>query len=231
MRIHTLEHVPFEGPAAIGEWAQANGHSLSRTPVYADGPLPGPEDFDFLAVLGGPMSVHDESEHPWLMAEKALLRRAVESGKPMLGVCLGAQLFAEALGGEVTRNPEPEIGWLTVEATGTGAGCPLFQGMPDSFTAFHWHGDTFSIPPGAVHLARSQACANQAFSFENRILGVQFHLETTPDSMKLLIDNCADEIVDAPFVQDAERMRSRVDYCDTIRPTLDILLNNLTKEY
>ncbi|OIQ51347.1 GMP synthase [glutamine-hydrolyzing] [Pseudodesulfovibrio hydrargyri] len=230
MRIHTLEHVPFEGPAALEQWARANGHTLARTPVYAGGPLPGPEDFDFLAVLGGPMSVHDETEHPWLVAEKALLRGVIETGKPMLGVCLGAQLFAEALGGEVTRNPEPEIGWLAVEATAGGAVSPLFKGLPDSFTAFHWHGDTFSIPPGAVHLARSRACANQAFAFGNRILGVQFHLETTPRSMELLLTNCADEIVDAPFVQDARQMRSQADRCDTMRPTLDTLLNNLIKE-
>lgn len=230
MRIHTLEHVPFEGPAAIEQWALANGHSLARTPVYAGGPLPEPEDFDLLAVLGGPMSVHDEAEHPWLVAEKALLRRAVESGKRMLGVCLGAQLFAEVLGGEVGRNPEPEIGWLEVETSEEGAVSPLFKGMPDAFTAFHWHGDTFSIPPGGVRLARSRACANQAFAFEDRILGVQFHLETTPASMESLLTNCADEIVDAPFVQNAQRMRSLVDQCETIRPTLNILLNNLTKE-
>ncbi|MEZ7195310.1 type 1 glutamine amidotransferase [Pseudodesulfovibrio karagichevae] len=231
MRIHTLEHVPFEGPAALEEWALANGHTLARTPVYAGGPLPAPEDFDFLAVLGGPMSVHDEAEHPWLTAEKALLRRVVETGKPMLGVCLGAQLLAEILGGAVTRNPEPEIGWLEVEATAEGADSPLFKGMPGAFTAFHWHGETFSIPPGGVRLAKSRACANQAFAFGERILGVQFHLETTPRSMELLLENCADEIVDAPFVQDAERMRAQTGQCETMRPTLNTLLNNLTKEY
>jgi GMP synthase-like glutamine amidotransferase len=230
MRMHTLEHVPFEGPAALEEWALAHGHTLTRTPVYAGGPLPEPEDFDFLAVLGGPMSVHDEARHPWLVAEKALLRRALDADRRILGICLGAQLLSEVLGGTVTRNPEPEIGWMEVAASETGTASPLFAGMPGSFTAFHWHGETFSIPPGGVHLARSLACANQAFAFGSRVLGVQFHLETTRRSMELLLENCADEIVDAPFVQDAERMRSGAALCETMRPALNTLLNNLTKE-
>lgn len=230
MRIHTFEHVPFEGPAALADWASDNGHSLARTSVYAGGPLPEPEDFDVLAVQGGPMSVHDEAEHPWLATEKAFLRRAVDAGKRILGVCLGAQLLAEVLGGTVTRNPEPEIGWFPVEATDAGRDSSLFAGLPGRFTAFHWHGETFSIPPGGVRLAHSRACANQAFAHGRNVLGLQFHLETTPRSMERLIENCADEIVDAPFVQDAERMRAQADQCGAIRPTLDMLLNNFIKE-
>ena len=230
MRMHTLEHVPFEGPAALEDWAKTHGHSLARTAVYENGPLPALEDFDFLAVLGGPMSIHDEAEHPWLVAEKAMLRRAVKAEKKLLGICLGAQLLAEVLGGTVTRNPESEIGWMEVEATEAGLASPLFAGLPALFTAFHWHGETFSIPPGGVHLARSRACANQAFAYGPNILGVQFHLETTPRSMNLLIEHCADEIVDAPHVQDAARMRNQTGECDRMRPTLDTLLNNLIKE-
>jgi len=230
MRIHTLEHVPFEGPAALEEWAAAHGHALARTAVFANRPLPGLDDFDVLAVLGGPMSVHDEAAHPWLVAEKAFLRRAVDAGKRMLGVCLGAQLLSEVLDGAVTRNTGPEIGWLPVEATEEGRNSPLFAGLPAAFTAFHWHGDTFSIPPGGIRLARSRGCANQAFSHGRNILGVQFHLETTPRSMELLIEHCADEIVDAPHVQDAAQMRAMADECGRMRPTLDTLLDNLTKE-
>jgi len=230
MRIHTLEHVPFEGPAGLADWARDNGHAVARTRVFDNTPLPGLDEFDVLAVLGGPMSVHDEAVHSWLLPEKAFLAQAVDAGKRILGICLGAQLLSEVLGGVVTRNPEPEIGWMPVAATGGGWDSPLFAGLPETFTAFHWHGDTFSIPPGGTRLARSRACDNQAFAHGTNILGVQFHLETTPHSLELLIENCADEIVDAPHVQDAERMRSLAGECERMRPTLDALLNNLIKE-
>jgi GMP synthase-like glutamine amidotransferase len=230
MRIHTIEHVPFEGPAALEIWALERGHSLARTPMYREEPPPSLDAIDLLAVMGGPMSVHDERDHPWLIKEKAFLREAVQRGKRILGVCLGAQLLSEVLGGAVDRNPEPEIGWLPVELTAEGSASPLFAGLPATFGAFHWHGETFSIPPGGARLAKSQGCANQAFAYGEGILGLQFHLETTPRSMELLIENCSDEIVDAPFVQNAERMRALVEEHRRIRPLMNLLLDNLTKE-
>jgi GMP synthase-like glutamine amidotransferase len=214
MRIHCLQHVPFEGPAGIADWAEARGHELSVTRLYTGAAPPSPDAFDWLVVMGGPMGVHDEAEHPWLGAEKALLREAIASGKTIIGVCLGAQLLAEALGARVYRNAEKEIGWLPIELTGEGRASSLFGFLPGHIEVFHWHGDTFDAPPGAVHLARSQGCANQAFLWGERVLGLQFHVETTPESLRALVEHGADDIVPGPYVQSAERMlaASREDF-------------------
>lgn len=228
MRMHTIEHVPFEGPGAIADFAAQGGHELSRTRLYLGEPLPDIGATDLLVVMGGPMSVHDEDAIAWLGEEKRFLRRAVDAGKRVLGVCLGAQLLAEVLGGEVTRNAQREIGWFPVRLTAGGAASPIFAGFAEEFPAFHWHGETFSIPPGATALAASDACAHQAFEAFGRIVGLQFHLETTPESMELLIGNCADELTPAAaFVQSAETMRARRDLAPVVQKMLFRLLDNL----
>lgn len=211
MRIQCLLHVPFEGPAAIGDWAAARGHSLASTPLYAGAALPSQADFDWLVVMGGPMGVHDEGAYPWLAEEKAFLRESIEAGKTIVGVCLGAQLLADVLGGRVYRGPEKEIGWFPIELTAEGEATEPFASLPQTFEVFHWHGDTFELPPGAVRLASSAICANQAFLYDGRVLGLQFHLESTPASVRDIIVNCADELVDASYVQGAERMQSAGD--------------------
>jgi GMP synthase-like glutamine amidotransferase len=123
-----------------------------------------------------------------------------------VGVCLGAQLIAEALGARVHASAHKEIGWLPIEVTDQGRASGLFAFLPSRFDVFHWHGDTFDLPEGAVHLARSEGCEHQAFLHGGRVLGLQFHLESTPASVADIIANCADEIVPADYVQDAGRM-------------------------
>jgi GMP synthase-like glutamine amidotransferase len=206
MRIQCLTHVPFEGPAAIADWAQSRGHAIDVIPSYAGVAPSGPESYDWLVVMGGPMGVADEDAFPWLAPEKRVIRDAVDAGKTVVGVCLGAQLIAEVLGGQVYRNAHREIGWMPVELTPEGLESPLLDFLPPSLQVFHWHGDTFGLPPGAVHLARSGACAHQAFFYEGRVLGLQFHLESTPTSVRELVTHCADELRPGPFVQSAERM-------------------------
>ena len=164
-------------------------------------------EVDMLIVMGGPMSVNDEEIHPWLAAEKAYVREFLQSGKPMLGVCLGAQLMAAALGARVFPNPEKEIGWFPVFGTGEAKG---FR-FPERLPVFHWHGETFELPPGAVRLASSEGCRNQAFQVGDRAVGLQFHLETTPDTARALVDHCRGEMTPGPYVQAAEEILSAPD--------------------
>ena len=225
MRIHCLQHVPFEGPAGIEQWAAGAGHSLAITSLFDGGDPPEQRDFDWLLVMGGPMGVHDEADCPWLAAEKKFLRETISAGKTIIGICLGAQLIADVLGARVFRNDEREIGWFPVELTDQGRASEIFRLFPDRLDVFHWHGDTFDLPDGAVHLARSEGCEHQAFLYEQRVLGVQFHMESTPGSVADIVSNCGDEIVPARYVQDAGRLLSATegDYVRIHRALFGIL--------
>jgi GMP synthase-like glutamine amidotransferase len=216
MRVHWFQHVAFEGLGSIEPWLLARGHQLSVTrfqhwqPDSAAGPgpvgdgLPDLDALDLLIAMGGPMSVNDEAVHPWLVAEKRCIAEAIGRGIPVLGICLGAQLIASALGARVGPNPEPEIGWFPVRAISVpgGEGEAGFA-LPPSLPVFHWHGETFELPAGAVPLARSAACAHQAFRLGSRVLALQFHLETTPEAARALVEHGGHELIEAPFVQSA----------------------------
>lgn len=152
------------------------------------------------------MNIYEEEKFPWLAAEKRFIQSAIEGGKVVLGICLGAQLIADVLGGPVGRNAHKEIGWFPVRKTEAAARSRVCDLLPAELEAFHWHGDTFALPPGAVHVARSAACENQAFIYDERVIGLQFHLETTPESARLLAQHCADELVTGPFIQTAGAM-------------------------
>jgi len=201
MRIHSLEHVPFEQPAAIGDWARASGYTLSATRLYAGDRLPTPEGIDLLLVMGGPMSIHDEARHEWLRSEKRFLALALQAETPVLGICLGAQLLADVLGAEVRANDHREIGWFPVVLRAEARRSSLFADFPDRFPAFHWHGETFAIPSGALPVAESTACANQGYVVDERVVGLQFHLEATASSIAGLVANCRDEITEGEFIQ------------------------------
>ncbi|MCG2635431.1 MAG: gamma-glutamyl-gamma-aminobutyrate hydrolase family protein [Gammaproteobacteria bacterium] len=206
MQSHYFQHVPFEGLGSIDAWLQAAGHTISCSRLFESPCLPDPGEPDFLVVMGGPMSANDESNFPWLVQEKAFIREFIALGKPVLGICLGAQLIASALGARVYPNPVREIGWLPV----AGVSCEdasLFQ-FPPSLAVFHWHGDTFDLPPGAVRIASSVGCVNQAFQLGGSVIGLQFHLETTPESARQLVTHCGDELVPAEYVQSAAEIIS-----------------------
>lgn len=201
LRIHYLQHVPFEGPGFIESWALVRGHRLTATRLYVGHRLPATEEFDWLFILGGPMNVYEESRYPWLAREKRFIGEALREGKVLIGICLGAQLLACVLGAKVTRNPCVEIGWYPVQKASQASQSSLSGFLPDSFPAFHWHGDTFEIPRGAVHLARSEACENQAFAFDDRVVAFQFHLESTRESVENLIHSCPEDLAEGPFIQ------------------------------
>ena len=179
MRVHWLQHADFENLGCIAPWLAARGHEVGHTRLYAGDTLPSAECFDWLIIMGGPMNIYEVERHPWLRAEKALIRQAVEQGKKLLGICLGAQLIADVLGGPVTRNAHSEIGWFPVSLSAAAKSSKFFSDFPQRFDAFHWHGDTFAIPPGAQGLMSSEACAHQAYEQDGRIAAIQFHLEVT----------------------------------------------------
>lgn len=198
MRVHVFQHVSFEGLGALESAFRRRNFDVATTRFFANDPLPTPADVDFLVAMGGPMSVNDEATFPWLAAEKEFIRRHVATGKSFLGICLGAQLLASALGARVFSNREKEIGWFPV--SGLPIHDPAVFRFPATAEVFHWHGETFDLPPGAVHLVRSRACENQAFQIGSAI-GLQFHLETTPATARALVENARAELVPGPFVQ------------------------------
>ena len=208
MRLHALQHVPFEGLGTIANWVLEQGHQLTSTQFYKAGTLPSMQDFDGLIIMGGPMNIYEDNSYPWLAAERRFIKEAVDAGKSAVGICLGAQLLADALGSPVFAGKEKEIGWWPISLTEDGKKSQLCSGLPPAATVFHWHGDTFNIPKGAVHLAESQGCSSQAFLFEDRILGLQFHLEATPETVDEILAHCSNELKPAKYIQTKDQIKA-----------------------
>ena len=206
MRIHYLQHVPFEDIGSMRDDFETRGFSLTSTHWYRGDTPPAMESFDALIVMGGPMGIYDYQEHPWLVTEKQLIREAVNAGKILLGICLGAQLIADVLGGKVTRNPSKEIGWFPLEILPDAVNDPVGVILARNPEVFHWHGDTFALPETARWIAKSGGCQHQAYCVDNRIWGFQFHLETTTESAGALIRHCASDIDGSRYTQSAETM-------------------------
>jgi GMP synthase (glutamine-hydrolysing) len=206
MHIHCFQHVPFETPGNIRAWAKRHGHTLSYSHFYH--PLPsfdGLGDAGLLLVLGGAMNADEEDRFPWLAREKEHIRRFAEAGKKVLGICLGSQLIASALGGRVYAAPEREIGFFPVYFTAEAARHPLFAPFAAPAPFFHWHGDTFDLPPGAERLAWSEGCANQAFRIGNHVVGIQFHPEADAETLSDMLRHDGHELAEAGrFIQSPE---------------------------
>jgi len=224
MRLHYLQHAPFEDAGNIALWATERGHSVSHTRLDLDEDFPRLEEFDWLVIMGGPMSAYEEERYAWLVREKEFIRKVIDRGVPTLGVCLGAQLIAEVLGGRVKENHQKEIGWFPVYLTDEGRQSPLFAAFPRCFVPFHWHGDTFSIPPGAARIAWSEACVNQAFVWRKAV-GLQFHLEYSAVSIQRMIHEGGEELVDGPSIQKADQMLPCNERIDASRRLLYQLLD------
>jgi GMP synthase-like glutamine amidotransferase len=227
IRLHYLQHVPFEGIGYIETYARQKNISISHTRVFDHEPFPAIDDYDWLVIMGGPMSVYEEHLYPWLLEEKKWIAQAIDRKKTVVGICLGAQLIASVLGAQVYPHSSKEIGWHPVSLT-PGASAQAFGNIQDSFMAFHWHGDTFDIPSGAQHCARSEACSNQAFVYQQRVVGLQFHCESTPESIEALLDNCACDMTKGPFVQDCRAVRSMMRFIPEANGILAQLLDGLS---
>lgn len=227
MKAHILQHVPFEGPGYIGTWLSAHDYTLSFTRFYeTDYQLPTPESVDVLVVMGGPMGVYDEAIYPWLTAEKAFITRVITAGKNVLGICLGAQLIAACTGATVDKAPLKEIGWFPVQATPAS---PLWwKELVQSVPAFfHWHGDRFAIPEGAVDLAYTEGNSNQAFLLGNKVLGLQFHAEVTPADVAEMVKHGREELQKAPFIQNEAEILAAVHHATVVNKMLAELLERV----
>jgi len=231
LNIHYLQHVPFEGLGSMEPWFRKGGYRISSTPLYLNQNLPALTDLDWLVVMGGPMGAHDESKHPWLKDEKRFIESAIKAGKIVLGICLGAQLIADVLGARVFGNKHREIGWFPIRFS-KQIEQSAFQGVfPPVIKAFHWHGDTFDIPESATLLASSEACAHQGFIVEDRILGFQFHLETTPEAARALIENCGNELDGSRYVQSEAEILSDPGRFHPINQVMNAVLQRLETRF
>lgn len=213
MRIHYLQHVPFENPGIILDWAGKNGHGISKTLLYQNEPFPALSDFDWLVIMGGPMNIYEEDNYPWLVPEKNFIKESIDQGKFVIGICLGGQLIADVIGGKVTKNSVSEIGWFPVCLYEWASENILFSFFPPEPVVFQWHSDTFSIlPEEARIIAKSEACTNQAFIYRDRVFGFQFHLENTLPIIDNLIENCGEEMIPGKYVQTADEILLHKEY-------------------
>lgn len=205
MKVHILQHVPFEDIGSMASWLADRKATIGYTRFYESPTFPEISQVDLLIIMGGPMSVNNENTFPWLRSEKHFIREAIRCGIPIVGICLGAQLIANSLGARVYANPEKEIGWFDIENVPNGETAFKF---PTKITVFHWHGETFDLPEGAIHLASSVACKHQAFQIGQNVIGLQFHLESTPASIDAMIQNCRNELVKGHYIQTEENIRT-----------------------
>lgn len=228
MKIHYLQHVEFEDPAGMLDYFKKKNFIVSSTKLYLGEDPPSPDSVDLLIVMGGPMGVYDEDKFPWLRDEKKFIRNAIDTGKSLIGVCLGAQLIAEALGAEVSKNRYREIGWYPVKKSPRLNNSVFDSIFPEQFDAFHWHGDTFTIPEGAIPIGSTEACENQGFVYNEKILAFQFHLETTYESTAALIRNCGDEIDGSRYVQSRDEVMSQIIKLEGINDLMNKILDYMT---
>lgn len=210
MKIHYLQHAPFEGLGFIETWFKRNNYSLSVTQLYENTKqLPKTKDIDGLVIMGGPMGVYDEDSYPWLKDEKIFIRKCILEKKKILGICLGAQLLADCLGARVYPASHKEIGWFPVAPTKECKSVEWFYKLfKNNPVVFHWHGDQFEIPEGSIHLITSEANSNQAFIYRENIVGLQFHPEVTEQTEELMLENGKSDLTDGKYIQSEKEIRT-----------------------
>lgn len=208
MHIHFIQHVAFEYPGSIMDWALQNKHTTSYTKVFENETFPSPEFYDMLVIMGGPMGVYEEDVHPWMKDEKLCIKAAIDAGKKVLGVCLGCQFIANVLGETVAPHTLKEIGWWPVQKVTEHA---IIAGLPAEFTTFHWHGDTFNLPEGAIQLFRTPQCEQQGFVYNNHVVGLQFHMEVKPDLLDGMTDHESSELTGVGYVQNLETIQQHLE--------------------
>lgn len=192
MRIHFIQHEPFEAPGSLTVWAEAvAGNRVSFTKVWLNQDYPPIDAVDAVVILGGSMSAYDDALYAWMPKEKQWIKQAIDQKKKVLGICLGAQLLASVLGAKVFPGRYKEIGWFEVAKTDHAKTKNWLRYFPDTFITMHWHGDTFDLPENTERLFSSEATYNQGFMYKSHVMALQFHPEMTKDTILGMYD--ADE--------------------------------------
>jgi GMP synthase-like glutamine amidotransferase len=233
MRIQLIEHDPEDfSRTNISLWAAKKGYRVQQTYVCNRDALPALGDFDWLMVMGGSQHAWDEQGNIWLEEEKRFVGEALAAGKPYLGICFGAQILAEALGGELFPNKHREIGWHEVSLSRQGQESFLFKNVPTSFVSFHWHSDHFSLPPHCTRLAFSRATENQAFVSNDRpAAGLQFHPEYTREMVAYYAGENRQDWKPDVFVSPTEEVLARTAEIPDTYWLMEALLNNMEQEF
>lgn len=227
MNILFVLHAPFERPGFIETWAKKHNYKTQEVSPYKNEKCPDINEFDFLVVMGGPQSTLSIDKAPYLHDEIDLIKRAIKANKRILGVCLGAQLLAEALGAKTECSPNREIGMYQIELLEAAQDDPVFGSFPSKFNMMHWHSDMPGIADGAILLAKSEGCPRQAFRYGDRIYGFQCHFELTKELVNEMIEHCGNDLKPDTYVMAPKELMS-VDYPE-INLKMEKALNYLAK--
>ncbi len=227
MRIHCIRHEPFEGLAEIESWIKSNNHHLTYTRTYLHQRYPDEITFDMLIIMGGMASVYEKKDHPWIASEKKFIKKVLDSQKKIIAICFGAQILAEVLGAKVYPNKFKEIGWYPVHFnTNILYG---FSAFPEQMHVFHWHGDTFDLPEGALRIASSEITKNQGFVVGNKIIALQFHLEMNQSALKKIVKALGNQLcINEKYIQPAQVIMNQPEYMTSCNKLLYQLLDRFT---
>jgi len=227
MKIHFLQHIPYEGLAAIRPWLDSNNHQVSVTRFFNNESPADPDEVDGLIIMGGPMGVYDEETYPWLRTEKQFIRNVVSQRKPVLGICLGSQLIAEVLGTSVYKADYTEIGWFPVVFTDAIRFSTKLDFLPERLMVYHWHGDTYDLPDGSTRIGSSEGCLNQGFLYRDSVIGLQFHMEMTPESVQAIIEHGQNEVTEGKYIQSPQEMRQKYSVFQHMNQFMEMILEYL----
>jgi len=227
MHIHCFRHVLFETPGTILEWLEQHKHTITYTNFFEEEyALPKRDGYDCLLIMGGYMNVDEEEKFPWLKEEKQQIKRAINAGKKVIGICLGSQLIAAASGKKVYKGKNKEIGFFPINFSDKAFAHSLFSHFPKKYTVFHWHGDTFDLPDNARLIASTSACANQAFLINSNVLALQFHFEMNETIIEEMILHGNDELLEkGKYIQNVDEIRKRYPYLRQNKKDIFVLLD------
>ena len=227
MHIHYFQHNHFEDLGCIGVWAKSNNFTTSVTRFDLNPMLPSLQDFDWLVIMGGKMGVYDSNQYPWIPDEIGFIRKAINSGKVVIGICLGAQLIASSLGARVYKNSEPEMGFWPLQFSQEARKDNVFKHFPEELKVMHFHFDAFELPEGAVAMAKSPVTPVQAFRYGTNVFALQFHPELTESGVLEFINELTPEIVPGALVQNPEQMQHNIDCCKLNNEILSKVMDDI----